>query len=94
MGTGRCLFVYNMQVNIPSPCVTLCSEIPSVERSEGDGAGEKGEGGDHDEEDYLEEDEVDLRSMRPAVGPVLLQLLSLPTQPKTINNWILKPSER
>ena len=65
------------------------------ERSQGEGIGEKGEeDGGHDEEDDLEEDEVDLRAMRPAFGPVLLQLLSLPPQPKTINNWTLKPSER
>lgn len=38
----------------------------------------------------LEEDEVDLRAYRPAGGPILLQALELPPQPKTVNNWIIK----
>ncbi len=38
----------------------------------------------------LEEDEVDLRAFRPARGPIFLQALELPPQPKTINSWTVK----
>lgn len=38
----------------------------------------------------LEEDEIDLRSFQPARGPIYLQALELPPQPKSINNWTVK----
>lgn len=41
------------------------------------------------EEPALEEDEVDLREYHPAGGPIFLQLLLLPPQPKTTNNWTI-----
>ena len=36
------------------------------------------------------EDEVDLRSHRPAGGPILFQLIEMPPQPKSINNWTIR----
>lgn len=38
----------------------------------------------------LEEDEIDLRGFRPAVGPIFLQALELPPQPKSVNHWVVK----
>ena len=38
----------------------------------------------------FEEGEVDMRSFRPAGGPILLNILELPPQPKVINNWTIK----
>ena len=38
----------------------------------------------------LEDDEIDLRSFKPAGGPILLQALELPPQAKTIRNWTIK----
>ena len=38
----------------------------------------------------MEEDEIDLRAFRPAGGPILLELLEMPPQPKVINNWTIK----
>ena len=42
----------------------------------------------------LEDDEVDLREYHPAGGPVVIQLLTLPPQPRTINNWTMSQGGR
>lgn len=42
------------------------------------------------EDDELQDDEIDLRCYRPAGGLILLDLLTLPPQPKVFQDWILK----
>ncbi len=43
-----------------------------------------------DSSDELEADEVNLRSLRPACGPIIFELLQMPPQPKTVNNWTFR----
>lgn len=57
---------------------------------EGGDSGEGGESGTGDGGEEVEEDEVNLRSFQPACGPILFQLLEMPPQPKSINNWTIR----
>lgn len=36
------------------------------------------------------DDEVNLRGFLPAGGPIILQLLEMPPQAKSINNWTIR----
>lgn len=60
-------------------------------------AGEGGEecdvggGGEEcDAEDDLEADEVNLRAFLPACGPIIFDLLEMPPQSKSVNNWTFR----
>jgi hypothetical protein len=44
-------------------------------------------------EAVLEDDEVDLRSYRPAGGPILLHAIELPPQAKSTGNWTVRKGE-
>ena len=63
--------------------------VPPSTAGNGDGDSVKvdeGGGGDG----LMAEDEIDLRAFRLAGGPILLELLEMPPQPKVANNWTIK----
>ena len=63
-------------------------EVKGEEREEGEGEPTKEEG-----TLQLEEDEVDLRHYHPAGGPIMMEILTLPTPPKTVGQWTIRKGD-
>ena len=89
------IFHFQMELNwcnvlINITCLCLFTESQDQVAINGD-TEEGSEGSDPCEGDEeLEADEVNLRAFLPACGPIIFELLEMPPQPKTVNNWTFR----